>query len=144
MCQHNVNYMIIGQDEMPQGIVSKSDLTGAISPYLQPMFSKWRRPLDDATLKIKVKWVMTRPVCTIPPEMSLSVIMENIRKLGGKCLPVTDFEGKVQGVVTTFEIFNALLKSEQEVSQAAPSIDISSYPALKTKPEPLPSQHIDL
>ena len=128
---------------MPQGIVPKSDLSGAISPYLQPVFSKWRRPLDDATLKIKVKWVMSSPVCTIPPDMPLAVVMENMRKIDGKCLPVTDNEGKVQGVVTTFDVFNAMLKSGQKVPEA-PVVDINSYPQAKAEPEMLHSQAVSV
>ncbi len=98
---------------MLDGIVSKSDLTGAISPYLQPVFAKWRRPLDDATLQIKVKWIMTKPVQTITSETSLKVIMENMRQSHRRALPVIDQQGKVQGLVTVFDIFNALLNSNQ-------------------------------
>jgi CBS-domain-containing membrane protein len=103
--QHDTGYMMIGRDEILQGIVSKSDLTRAISLYLRPVFAKWRRPLDDATLNIKVKWIMSRPVQTISPETSLQVIMENIRQFGRRALPVVDKQGKVQGLVTVFDIF---------------------------------------
>ena len=112
MEQHNAGYMMIGRDGCPEGIVSKSDLTGAISPYLRPAFAKWRRPLDDATLQIKLKWVMTKPVHTISPETSLTAIMENMYSSGRRCLPVMDKENDVQGLVTVFDIFKALLKSE--------------------------------
>ena len=52
---------MIGADGVLEGLVSKSDLAGAASPYLRPEFAKWRWPLDDATLQIKVKWIMSRP-----------------------------------------------------------------------------------
>jgi CBS domain-containing protein len=51
MQQKNVGYLIAGKDGALKGIVSQSDITGAISPYLRPIFAKWRRPSDDAKSK---------------------------------------------------------------------------------------------
>ena len=110
MQQTDAGYIMIGLGGALEGIVSKSDITRAMSPYLQPIFAKWRRPLDDATLKIRIKWIMSRPVRTIKPETSLVAIMEHMIQFRGRCLPVTDEEGNVQGLVTAFDIFQALLK----------------------------------
>ncbi|MBA7685459.1 hypothetical protein ES703_93884 [subsurface metagenome] len=120
MQQHNTGYVLIGQDGVLEGIVSKSDLTGAISPYLRPVFAKCRRPLDDATLQIRIKWIMSRPVHTIKPETPLATIMENMHQLGVLCLPVVDQQGKVQGSVAEVNIFKALLKLK-----SSPNISIS-------------------
>jgi CBS domain-containing protein len=109
MQQYSASYMMIGRDKIPTAIVSKSDLTSLISPYLRPTFAKWRRPLDDATLKIKIKCAMTSPVHTISPQASLADIMENMSDFGTRCLPVTDQKGKVQGLVTVSDIFKALV-----------------------------------
>ena len=111
MQQTDAGYIMIGLNEALEGIVSKSDITKAMSPYLLPIFAKWRRPLDDATLKIRIKWIMSRPVHTIKPETSLATIMEHMSQFRGRCLPVMDEEGNVQGLVTAFDIFQALLKS---------------------------------
>jgi CBS domain-containing protein len=111
MQQTDSGYIMIGQNGVLEGIVSKSDITRAMSPYLQPIFAKWRRPLDDATLKIRIKWIMSRPVHTIKPGTSLAAIMEHMSQFRGRCLPVTDEQGNVQGLVTTFDIFQTLLKS---------------------------------
>jgi len=108
--QRNAGYMMIGRGKIPEGVVSKADLTGALSPYLRPTFAKWRRPMDDATLQIKVKWVMSKPTCTVTPETPLPAMMEHICKAGRLCLPVVDQQGKVQGLVTVFDIFRTLLK----------------------------------
>ena len=108
MQQHETGYMMVGQDGVLEGIISKSDLTGAISPYMRPAFAKWRKPLDDATLQIRIKWIMSRPVRTIRPETSLAAIMENMLQLGVLCLPVVDQQGKVQGLVAEANIFKAL------------------------------------
>lgn len=114
--QAETGYMLVGTDGQLEGIVSKSDITGAVSIYLRPIFAKWRRPLDDATLQIRIKWIMSRPVRTIKPETSLTTIMENMRQFGGRCLPVADQQGKVQGLVTVFDIYQALLSGSPNIS----------------------------
>ncbi|OHB63738.1 MAG: hypothetical protein A2168_05175 [Planctomycetes bacterium RBG_13_50_24] len=111
MQQTDAGYIMIGQNGVLEGIVSHSDITKAMSPYLQPIFAKWRRPLDDATLKIRIKWIMSRPVRTIKPETSLAASMEYMSQFRRRCLPVTDEAGNVHGLVTAFDIFKALLKS---------------------------------
>jgi CBS domain-containing protein len=110
MQQTDAGYIMVGRNGRLEGIVSKSDITRAMSPYLQPIFAKWRRPLDDATLKIRIKWIMSRPVRTIKPETSLVAIMEFMSQFRGRCLAVTDERDNVHGLVTAFDIFQALLK----------------------------------
>ncbi|MHC4595668.1 MAG: CBS domain-containing protein [Planctomycetota bacterium] len=136
MQQHDVGYIMVGQEGVLEGIVSKSDLTGAMSTYLRPIFAKWRRPLDDATLQIKIKWIMNRPVCTIRPETSFATIVDNMRQLSVPCLPVLDQQGKVQGLVAEVNIFKALVKlngdshisASDEVRQGQPASITSSSP----------------
>ncbi|MHC4425099.1 MAG: CBS domain-containing protein [Planctomycetota bacterium] len=118
MQQHDAGYMMIGQDGIVEGIVSKSDIAGAMSPYLRPIFAKWRGHSDDATLKIKVKWIMSRPVRTVRPETSLGAIMENMCRFGGRALPVVGKQAKVQGLVTAFDIFRMLLSTSTDISTA--------------------------
>lgn len=116
MQQHNISYIMIGQNDSLEGIISRSDIKSATSPYLRPEFAKWRRPLDDATLQIKAKWIMSKPVHTIEPETPLTTIMENMCQFGVRCLPVVDGQNKVQGFVTVFDVFNAILKGEANTS----------------------------
>lgn len=116
MQQHDTGYIMVGADGALEGIVSRSDVTGALSPYLRPLFAKWCRPLDDATLKIKLKWIMSRPVRTIKPQTPLVTIMENVCRFGGRALPVVDEQGKVIGLVTVFDVFQMLLNTYADVS----------------------------
>jgi len=125
MQRHDTNYMVVGRNGVVEGIVSKSDLSGAISPYLRPEFAKWRRPLDDATLQIRIKWIMSRQVHTIKPETPLTVVMEDMRRLGRRAMPVADRQGKVQGLVTVFDIFKALLKNNSQEAAATPQTQSS-------------------
>ncbi len=112
MQQHNTGYILVGRDGVLEGLISNSNILGAVSPYLRPTFAKWRRPEDDATLGIKIKWVMSRPVRTVKPDVSLATIIDGMRRYGGRCLPVVDGEGKVQGIVTVFDILLRVLETD--------------------------------
>jgi len=116
MQQNDTGYILIGREGVLEGLASRSDVTGAISPYLRSVFAKWRRPLDDATLKIKVKWIMSRPVRTVTPETSLAAVMEHMCRFGGRAIPVVDEEGQVQGLVTVFDILQMLLQTGAGIS----------------------------
>jgi len=118
MQQADAGYMMVGTKDAIEGIVSIFDIAAALSVYLKPMFAKWRRPIDDATLQIKIKWIMTRPVSTIKPDTSLTAIMENMRQSGLRCLPVADEQGNIAGLVTVFDIFKALLNTDSDISTA--------------------------
>ena len=116
MQKQDSGYIMIGKDGILEGIVSRSDIKGATSIYLRPIFANWYGPLDDATLQIKLKWIMSRPVRTVKPETPLAVIIENICRFGGRGLPVVDGEGKVQGLITVFDIFRTMLNTDENVS----------------------------
>lgn len=121
MQQRNVEYMMVGRDRRLEGLISKADLKGTLSPYLRPEFAKWRRPLDDATLQIKIKWIMSKPVHTIKPQTPLTVMMKKIYRLRVHALPVVDQQGEVLGLVTEPDVFEAILKSEDRPNSSAPS-----------------------
>lgn len=112
MQQSDVGYAMVGRDGVLEGIVSKSNILGAISPYLRPVFAKWHTPAADATLDIKVKWIMTRPVRTVGPQATLGVVLQTMQQFGGRCLPVVEQPGKVLGVVTCFDVFRVLTRHE--------------------------------
>ncbi|UCC22584.1 MAG: CBS domain-containing protein [Planctomycetota bacterium] len=114
--QSDAGYILVGTDGKLEGLVSRSDVNGALSPYLQPMFAKWRRPLDDATLQIKIRWIMTRTIRTVSPDTPLAAIMETMCQFGWRALPVIDQQGAVQGLVTVFDVFRALLKADSNTS----------------------------
>ena len=123
MQQHDTAYLMIGEKKKLEGIISKSDVRGAISPYLQSMFAKWRSSMDTATLQIKAKWVMSRPVRTVRPDATLKLVIQTMSEHGGRCMPVVDQQGNVQGTVTVFDIFYALLNYGSEAGSAGRTIE---------------------
>ncbi|MBN2137865.1 MAG: CBS domain-containing protein [Sedimentisphaerales bacterium] len=117
MQQSNVGYIVAGDDGKVEGIISTSTIAGAMSPYLRPAFSKWRRPLDDATLKLRVKWIMSRPVRTVRPDTSVEVAVAEMRRFRNRCLPVVDEQGRVLGMVTVFSVLSLIDGSDEVGSQ---------------------------
>ncbi|MHC4132003.1 MAG: CBS domain-containing protein [Planctomycetota bacterium] len=111
MQQHDATYILVGENQVLEGIVSMSDVRDAISPYLKSTFSKWRRPLDDATLQIRSKWIMTRAIHTIKPDMPLSDILIHMCNYNIRCLPVINKDNKVEGIITVFDIFKAMINN---------------------------------
>ncbi|MCK4886967.1 MAG: CBS domain-containing protein [Planctomycetes bacterium] len=111
MQQYNTMYLMIGEDNQGvEGIISRADLDAAMSPYLRPIFSKWRRDLDDATLKIKLKWLMCKTVCFIKPQTPMIAIIQKMKKSAKLCLPVME-DNKVLGLITVSDIFSVILDS---------------------------------
>ncbi|GAF88301.1 unnamed protein product, partial [marine sediment metagenome] len=93
----------------------------AVSAYLRPEFAKWRRPLDDATLQIRIKWIMSRSMHIIKPQTLLATIMREMCRHSLLSLPVVDQQGKVLGLVTEADIFEALLKQQNGANLSASS-----------------------
>ena len=115
------DYILVGSDSYPQGIISKSDLAGAMSPFLRPEFQKWRRPLDDATMKIRVKWIMRQIADSVKTDTKLAEIIDEILKKSCDAIPVTDKKDKLVGLVTTSDILKAIQKppSKKKVPQTS-------------------------
>ncbi len=110
MQQNAARYALIEEKDQMVGILSQSDLNAAISPYLRAPFEEYRRPLDEASLQIRIKWFMSRPVRTITPDTPLWKVMDTMYRHQIRALPVQDAAGSVIGLITVMEIFQALLQ----------------------------------
>jgi CBS domain-containing protein len=120
MQQHDTGYVLVGQNGVLEGLVSGSNILGAVSLYLRPMFAKYRRSEDEATLNVKIKWIMSRPVRTVRPDTPLSRMMEMICHHGGHCLPVVNEKAEVQGIVTVLDVFMHVLNADGSFSWKGP------------------------
>jgi CBS domain-containing protein len=126
MQQAETSYMIIGNNNLAEGIISTYDLASAVSVYLKPVFAKWRRPEDDATLQIKVKWIMTKPVKTVKGDTSVAAVMDVMCQTGLRCMPVVSASGKVEGLITVYDILRALLQNDISISSSSNSLQRAS------------------
>lgn len=112
MQQRNTGYVLIEDEKKLAGILSSSDLNAALSPYLRPAFASHRRPLDEASLQIRVKWFMSRPVRTVPAHAPLRQVLETMTRSRIRALPVVNPQGTVLGIITALDIFSFLLRMD--------------------------------
>lgn len=120
MQQKNTRYALVKEEDRLEAVFSRSDLNAALSPYLKSAFEQYRRPLDDASLQIRIKWFMSRPVHTVTPETPLWKVMETMCRHSVRALPVQDAEGTVRGLITSIEIFRALVLPKTETPSQEP------------------------
>lgn len=112
MQQNNTRYALIEEQGQLVGILSRGDLNAAVSPYLKPAFDAYRRPLDEATLQIRIKWFMSRLMHIADPEMPVWKMMETMCRHEIRALPVQDSSGSVLGLVTVPDIFGLFIRTD--------------------------------
>jgi CBS domain-containing protein len=108
MQEQKDGYVLVGDGQIMEGIVSHGDILAATSIYLKEGFEKFKRPLDEATMKIKLRWIMSQPVITIEQNASINDIMTKMTSTGKRCLVVTDEQSSPVGIITVFDIFKSL------------------------------------
>jgi CBS domain-containing protein len=111
MQQHSTRYVLIEEQDKLAGILSRGDVNAAVSPYLRAPFEEYRRPLDEASLQIRIRWFMSRPVHTAQPQTPLWKLIDLMCRHQIRALPIQDSSGTVVGLVTDTEIFQTLLKT---------------------------------
>jgi CBS domain-containing protein len=102
-------YALVGTDGHASGIISRTDVAGSISPYLKPQFARWRRPQDDATLDIKAKWAMSKPVRMVNISTPAFIAAARMLQWHVGCLPVADESGQIKGMLTRYELMKLLV-----------------------------------
>ena len=115
MGQHNIPYVLVGNNGKMAGIVSRSSVGRVIGTYLRPKFVNQLVLQNDAALsfklnwsKFKIRWTMSHPVLTVKPDLGLSDTMTLMCKLKVRCLPVVNPKKQVLGLVTESHIFQKL------------------------------------
>jgi CBS domain-containing protein len=135
MQQHNTSYLLAGKNGQLEGILSRSDTAAAISPYTKSVFAHYRRPQDDATFQIRVKWFVSRPVRAVRPETPLWAAIDMLCKYAIRCLVILDSQQRVTGLITVFDIFKKMLSTDGsslagQISQPPPFLaDMTAQPS---------------
>lgn len=115
MQSNDVGYVLVGRSGRLEGLVSRSGIMAAISPYLRPVFARWRRPQDDATLKIRIKWFASKPVRAVYSNASLVDAARLMLQFGIRCLPVLDQKDQVIGILTIYDLLRSLDSSLEQI-----------------------------
>ena len=105
------HHLIVVDGEKVVGVISDRDFLKAISPYVDTMSETNR---DRATLEKRAHQIMSHYPSTVlqscPIEKAAKIILER----GISCLPVTNAEGIVEGIITWKDLFKAFLQSESD------------------------------
>lgn len=108
--RYKCSHIAVGQNNNLHGLLSQKDLLEAKSPYLKPEFAKWRRPLDYASLKIKINWlVKNKQYQTIRTDENIKAVMRKMLWTKSECIAVLDKLDKFVGIITVEDIFDNLL-----------------------------------
>ncbi|MCK4887999.1 MAG: CBS domain-containing protein [Planctomycetes bacterium] len=114
--RYQCSYIAVGENNNLHGFLSRKDLLEAKSPYLRPEFAKWRRPIDYASLKIKIKWLIKNKSYEIVNSGDcLKNIMQKMLWTKSRCVAVIDKFEKFVGIITMEDIFDNLLAYKQRV-----------------------------
>ena len=105
------HHLIVVDGEKVVGVISDRDFLKAISPYVDTMSETNR---DRATLEKRAHQIMSHYPSTVlqscPIEKAAKIILER----GISCLPVTNAEGIVEGIITWKDLFKAFLESKSD------------------------------
>jgi len=114
--RYQCSYIAVGENNNLHGFLSRKDLLEAKSPYLRPEFAKWRRPIDYASLKIKIKWLIkNKSYEVVSSGDCLKNIMQKMLWTKSRCMAVIDKFDKFVGIITVDDIFDNLLAYKQRV-----------------------------
>ncbi|AET63749.1 Putative signal-transduction protein with CBS domains [Methanothrix harundinacea 6Ac] len=92
MFSANVGSLIVIHDDQPMGIITERDLVGKI-------VARAANPRE-----VKVRDVMSSPLITVHPDVSLSEAAIKMLKSGVKRLPVISSDGKLVGIITDTDL----------------------------------------
>ncbi|MFQ5423896.1 MAG: CBS domain-containing protein [Phycisphaerae bacterium] len=122
------HHVLILQHGKAVGVLSDRDVLKAISPFAGHALME--RPQDAGTLKKRIHQIMTRRLVSIGPEASLAKAAELMLTEHVSCLPVTDAEGQLLGIVTIRDLmtwaFEVAAVAEAPTARAAASGAASS------------------
>lgn len=125
--RYQCSYIAVGENNNLHGLLSRKDLLAAKSPYLRHEFSKWRRPIDYASLKIKIKWlVKNKSYEVVSSDDKLENIMQKMLWTKSRCAAVIDKFEKFVGIVTVEDIFDGLLAYKQKVHDKQKTANIKN------------------
>jgi CBS-domain-containing membrane protein len=121
MDEHRVSALPVLDDEgVLVGIVSEADLLLKEEPEPgdEHPFARRRRRRELAKSQgLTARQVMTSPVVSVAPELTVGRAARVMHKKGVKRLPVTDPEGRVVGIVSRADLLRLFLRPDDEIER---------------------------
>jgi len=105
------HHLVVVDEGKIVGIISDRDFFKAISPFVNTISETNR---DRATLEKRAHQIMSRNPLTVLKTCLIEHAARMMLKRGVSCLPVTDADGMVEGILTWKDLFKAFLQSEPD------------------------------
>ena len=102
------HHLLVVDNEKLVGVISDRDLLRAMSPYVGTMSETTR---DRATLDKRAHQIMSHYPITIRKSCTLEEATRLMLRRGVSCLPVTNPQKGIEGIVTWKDLFKAHLSA---------------------------------
>ncbi len=105
--QHRFHHLLVVSGHRLMGVISDRDLLKSISPYVGTLSETAR---DVATLQKRAHQIMSRKPISVPKDVTVQTAAETLLTNNISCLPVTNEDGAVVGILTWKDVLAALMK----------------------------------
>lgn len=105
--QHRFHHLLVVSGQRLMGVISDRDLLKSISPFVDTLSETSR---DLATLQKRVHQIMTRKPISVSKDATIQMAAETLLANNISCLPVTQEDGTIVGVMTWKDVLAALAK----------------------------------
>jgi len=105
--QHQFHHLLVVSGQRLMGVISDRDLLKAVSPFVGT-FSETDR--DLATLEKRAHQIMTRKPISVSKDVTLQMAAKTLLKNNISCLPVTNQDGDIVGILTWRDLMAAMVK----------------------------------
>ena len=105
--EHRFHHLLVVSGQRLMGVISDRDLLKSISPYVGTVSETSR---DLATLQKRAHQIMSRKPISVSKDVTVQVAAETLLAKNISCLPVTNAEGNVEGILTWKDVLAALMK----------------------------------
>jgi acetoin utilization protein AcuB len=105
--QHRFHHLLVVSGNRLMGVISDRDLLKSISPFVDTTSETTR---DLATLQKRAHQIMSRKPISVAKDATLEKAVETLLKNNISCLPVTNEDGDVVGLLTWKDLLAAAVK----------------------------------
>ncbi|MDT7042440.1 CBS domain-containing protein [Candidatus Nitronereus thalassa] len=105
--QHRFHHVLVVSGNRLMGVISDRDLLKSISPFIDTLSETTR---DLATLQKRAHQIMSRKPISVAQDTTLEDAVETLLQHNISCLPVTNKDGAIVGVLTWKDLLRASVK----------------------------------
>lgn len=120
-----VHHLIVTDEKIIVGMISDRDVLKHTSPYANTLAEQSR---DHETLDKKAHQIMSRLLITINESADIKVAAEEIINKKISCLPVTNDEQKLVGIMTWRDLLKTLYASDDKNEELSETVSVDKQP----------------